>query len=39
MSKDNCLRCETHGAHITRIILSSVRFRLILQGTEIYRIY
>lgn len=38
-SKDNCLKCETHGAHITRIILSSVRFRLILQGTEIYRIY
>lgn len=38
-SKDNCLKCETRGAQITRIILSSVWFRLILQGTEIYRIY
>lgn len=39
MSKDDCLRCEIHGALIIRIILTSFQFRLILQGTEIYRIY
>lgn len=39
MPRDNCLRYKTHEAHITHIIISSFWFRLILQETEIYRIY